>query len=107
SATMADPIALYVRPTGLLTGAAAKAACAAGAGARLADGPVAFNGVEVIRRNGVTRDIAASALSAVRSCRLRDDADLSAAIEERLRAITAARPPFAGVALDRPRLMGV
>src|SRR5262249_44188010 len=43
----------------------------------------------------------------LRSCRLRDDVDLSAAIEQRLGAITAARTPFAGLALDRPRIMGV
>jgi len=104
---VSDPADFYLKPEGLLMCTAAVNACAAGAGARLAGGPVAFNAVEVIRRNGVTRDIAVSGLSAVRFCRLRDDVDLSAAIEERLRIITAARPPFAGMALDRPRLMGV
>jgi dihydropteroate synthase len=104
---MSDPADFYLKPEGLLMCTAAVNACAAGAGARLAGGPVAFNAVEVIRRDGVRRDIAVSGLSAVRSCRLRDDVDLSAAIEERLRIITAARPPFAGMALDRPRLMGV
>ena len=84
-ARMTDPIDFYLKPSGLLTGAAAASACAAGAGARLAGGSVAFNAAEVIRRNGATRDIAVSGLNALRSCRLRDDVDLSAAIEERLR----------------------
>src|SRR5882724_8783578 len=97
----------YLKPAGLMTGTAAANACAEGAAARLGGGPVAFNVAEVIRRNGVARDVAAGGLSALRSGRLRDDADLSAAIEERLHAITAARPPLAGLTLDRPRLMGV
>src|SRR5262249_17503284 len=76
-------------------------------GARLAGGPVAFGAMEVIRRNGVTRDVAVSSLNYLRACQLRDDRNLSAMIEERLRIISAPRPPFAGLALDRPRLMGV
>jgi dihydropteroate synthase len=104
---MTGAVDFYLRPSGLLTGAAAANVCGAGIGARLAGGPVAFNAAEVIRRTGVTRDIAVSALNTLRSCRLRDDVDRSAAIEERLRAITASRPPFAGLTLDRPRLMGV
>jgi dihydropteroate synthase len=104
---MTDPIDFYLKPSGLLTGTAAANACAAGMGARLAGGPVAFNAAEVIRRNGAARDIAVSGLNALRSCRLRDDVDLSAAIEKRLRAITASRSPFAGLTLGCPRLMGV
>ncbi|HUL08514.1 MAG TPA: dihydropteroate synthase [Candidatus Acidoferrum sp.] len=97
----------YLNPTGLMTGTAAATACAEGLAARLVGGPVAFSGAEVIRRSEATRVVAASTLPALRSCRERGDASLSAAIEERLRAITAPRPPFAGLPLDRPRLMGV
>src|SRR5262245_38505168 len=104
---MTDPIHVYLKPIGLLTGAAAANACAAGAGARLAGGPVAFTAAEVIRCNDGVRDVAVSGLATLRSCRLRADVDLSAAIEERLRLISAPRPPFAGLTLDRPRLMGV
>jgi dihydropteroate synthase len=104
---MTDPIDFYLKPGGLLTGAAAANACAEGMAARLAGGPVAFNAAELIRRDGMARDIAVSGLNGLRSCRLRDNVDLSAAIEHRLVAITAARAPFAGLALDRPRIMGV
>jgi dihydropteroate synthase len=98
----------YLKPTGLLTGTAAANACGAGAAARLAGGLVAFATGEVIRRRGDARDIAVAALGGLRSCRLRDDdPDLSQAIEQRLQAITAPRPPFAGLSLDRPRIMGV
>jgi dihydropteroate synthase len=101
---MSEP-SLYLKPTGLLTGTAAANACGSGAAARLAGGPVAFTAGELIRRNGTTRDVAA--LGGLRSCRLRDEADLSEAVERRLEAVTAARPPFAGQSLDRPRIMGV
>src|SRR5215470_11097115 len=104
---MAAAPEFYLKPTGLMAGAAAANACAEGLAARLAGGPVAFSAAEVIRRGEATRTIAASSLPALRSCRERGDAALSAAIEERLRAITAPRPPFAGLPLDRPRLVGV
>ena len=104
---MAAGSELYLRPTGLMTGAAAANACAAGLAARLAGGPVAFSAAEVVRRKGAARDIEVCGLDALRSCRLRDDVERSAAIEERLQIATASRPPFAGLTIDRPRLMGV
>jgi dihydropteroate synthase len=107
SEAVAEQIAFYLKPVGLLTGAAATNACAAGMAAPLAGGPVAFTAAEVIHRDGATRAFAVNDLATLRSCRLRADADLSAAIEERLRIVTASRPPFAGLTLDRPRLMGV
>jgi dihydropteroate synthase len=98
----------YLKPTGLLTGAAATGACAEGMAAWLAGGPTAFSAAEAIRRSGGTRDVIVSSLTGLRSCRLRSDVDLSAElVEERLRIIAAPRPPFAGLTLDRPRLMGV
>jgi len=97
----------YLKPTGLMTGAAADNACAAGLAARLAGGPVAFSAADLVRRSGATRIVTTSSLPALRDCRQRDDAGRSAAIEERLAALTTPRTPFAGLLLDRPRLMGV
>jgi dihydropteroate synthase len=97
----------YLKPTGLVTGAAGTSVCAAGMAARLAGGPIAFTAAEVIRRSGATRTIVPSSVPALRSCRDRDDADMSAAIERRLAGLTAARASFAGLSLDCPRLMGV
>ena len=104
---MAAESEFYLKPTGLMTGTAAANACAEGAAARLADGSVAFNAAELIRRNGSARDLSAIGLNGLHSCRLRHDADLSAAIEARLQALVAPRPAFADLSLDRPRLMGV
>jgi dihydropteroate synthase len=101
---------IYVKPTGLLTGAAAASACAAGGARRLAGGPVAFGAAEVIRRSKGKggRDTALLALDGLRLSRLRvEDAGLVPAINSRLRAIAEPRAPFAGRSLDRPRIMGV
>ena len=91
---------LYVRPIGLLYGAAAAAAVAEGLALPLAGGPIAFAAGEVIEGvPGETRSrmFTAHALAAS------SDADLKALLAR----ITAKRAPFAGLALDRPILMGI
>jgi dihydropteroate synthase len=98
---------VYLKPTGLLVGAAAANACAAGAAARLAGGPIAVTAAELIRRNGTARDVDVGNLADLRAYRRRGDPELSEAVERRLDAILAPRLPFAGLALDRPCLMGV
>ena len=88
--------ALYLKPTALLT--VATAACAQGLAAPLAGGPIAFTAAEVIRRNGAARDVRVRGLGELRA---------DAALRERLAVLSVPRPPFAGLALDRPRIMGV
>lgn len=91
---------LYVRPVGLLYGATANAAVSGGLALPLAGGPIAFTAAELIEGEpGKTRMrmFAAPALAAS------IEADLAA----RLALITAQRPPFAGIGLDRPVLMGI
>jgi dihydropteroate synthase len=91
---------LYLRPIGFLYGATADVAVAEGVALALAGGPIAFTASELIegapgsarRRIFTTRALADSR-----------DADLAA----RLERVTARRPPFAGIALDRPVLMGI
>ncbi len=91
---------LYLRPIGLLYGAAADAAVAEGVALPLAGGPIAFAAAELIEGSAgsARRQIfTAHALAESR------DADLAAL----LKRVTAPRPPFAGIALDRPVLMGI
>jgi dihydropteroate synthase len=99
----------YLKPIGLIGGASARRAVADGVAQGLAGGPLAFTAVELIRRGaGDRRDAAVLNVGSLRSCRLRaEDAAASEAIEERLNAIAAPRSAFAGLTLDRPRLMGV
>ncbi len=91
---------LYLRPIGLLYGAAANAAVAEGVALPLAGGPIAFAAAELIEgeAGSARRQIfTARALAEAR------DTDLA----ELLKRVTAPRPPFAGIALDRPVLMGI
>ena len=95
-----DDAKLYVRPVGLLYGATAEAAIADGLALPLAGGPIAFTAAELIEGepgNTRMRLFAAPALASS------GDADLAALLAR----ITAKRPPFAGIALDRPVLMGI
>lgn len=91
---------LYLRPIGLLYGVTAEAAIADGLALPLAGGGIAFAAAELIEGeagNSRTRLFTTRALADSR------DADLGALLER----VTAKRPPFAGLALDRPLLMGI
>src|SRR6266508_4583065 len=91
---------LYLRPLGLLYGAAADEAIAGGLALPLAGGPIAFAAAELIEgAPGSTR----TRLFTARSLAESSDADLKAVLER----VTARRPPFAGLALDRPLIMGI
>lgn len=96
---MADA-GLYLRPLGLISGGAAKRAIDAGEALPLAGGPLAFSAAEIIEGapgSAKRRCVSASALAGI------EDASLKALLER----ITAPRKPLAGLALDRPRIMGV
>jgi len=91
---------LYLRPVGLLYGAVAEAAIAEGLALSLAGGGIAFTAAELIEGEpggAKLRLFTAHALAQS------GDAELAAL----LRRVTAPRPPFAGIALDRPVLMGI
>jgi dihydropteroate synthase len=91
---------LYVRPIGLLYGATAAEAVAEGLALPLAGGPIAFAAAELIEGvpgNTRMRLFTAHALASS------GEADLASLLAR----ITAKRPPFAGIALDRPVLMGI
>src|SRR5262245_40379045 len=93
---------LYVRPVGFLYGAVAEQAVAEELALPLAGGPIAFSAIELIEGepgNAERRILAAAAL-AKESAR---DAYLATLLSR----VTARRPPFAGLALDRPLLMGI
>ena len=93
---------LYLRPVGCLYGAAADAAVGRGLALPLAGGPIAFAGAEVIEGepgNVERRIVAVKDLVAER--------DRDVYLAALLSRVTAMRPPFAGLALDRPVLMGI
>jgi len=91
---------LYLRPVGLLYGATAGDAISSGIALPLAGSAVAFTAVELIEgtpRKSKRRPVSASELAASR------DANLKAL----LKRVTQTRPPFAGLSLERPVLMGI
>jgi len=91
---------LYLRPLGFLYGPPADAAIEDGLALPLAGGPIAFTSAVVIEgspTNSHRRFISVEALEESR------DADLGGVLER----VTAKRPPFAGLALARPTLMGI
>ena len=92
--------ALHLRPVGLVYGRAAQDAAAAGRAGLLAGGPAAFTLVEVIE--GVPGDTR-SELRSYREINASGDPAIGGLLE----TITAPRAPFAGLTLDRPRIMGV
>jgi dihydropteroate synthase len=84
----------------LLYGATASAAIAEGLALPLAGGLIAFTAAELIEgtlRKAKRRLVPASELSELR------DTDLKSLVER----VTAKRPPFAGLNLDQPLLMGI
>jgi dihydropteroate synthase len=93
---------LYLRPLGFLYGAAAAQAVDDGLALPLAGGPVAFAAAEVIEGEpgkASRRSITAPALVKERE----RDSYLAALIAR----VGAKRPPFAGLSLDKPLLMGI
>jgi len=90
----------YLRPLGFLYGDAAKGALSDGLALPLAGGPIAFTAAELIpgrAGNGERRLVPAKDLAGSR------DADIAAVLAR----LAGLRPPFAGLALDRPLLMGI
>ena len=86
-----------LNPVGLLTGQSARSALGTGRALPLAGGPVAFSAVEEIRlgRDGTTCGRCLAAAEAAAQC------------SGLMTSLTREREPFAGVAFDRPRLVGV
>jgi dihydropteroate synthase len=92
----------YVKPVGVLSGAPARSAVDGGIARWLAGGPLAFTAIEVIHRgDGDGRETALHVVG--RS----DGSAEDAAIKPALDLIAGPRADFAGLALDRPRIMGV
>jgi dihydropteroate synthase len=91
---------LYLNPVGLIYGATAGAAVADGLALPLAGGAIAFAAAELIEGvAGSTKRRLLTAQQIVGS----GDTDLGSLVAR----VTAPRPPFAGLSLDRPRLMGI
>lgn len=88
---------IYIRPLGLCAHTAGDSTQAASDGHRLAGGWLDFSAVEIIERGGTTRKGRIARLGELKE---RDWGEI-------LDALSAERPPLAGLTLNRPRLMGI
>jgi len=106
TAAAVRPSDCYLRPCGLLDGISQ---CADPSYA-LAGGRFLFTQAELILRRPEGRigsDRLIAPMDRVRAGAAQAGRALSHRLEALLTGLTAARPPFAGVSLDRPRIMGV
>jgi dihydropteroate synthase len=90
-----------LRPEGLLSGGPAQAALAAGVALPLAGGPLAFALAEIVAE-GRREILPVSELAGWAVAN-----GLSGPLQAGLARLTGPRAPFAGLALDRPRIMGI
>ena len=91
---------VYLRPAGLLSGDTADGAVEAGAARRLAGGRFAFAACEVLLREP---DLITATFAPVDQIAEWADDRATRLLEN----LEAPRPPMAGVAMDRPAIMGV
>ncbi len=94
---------VYLRPVGLMP----IAAWAKGAAVPLAGGRFSFATAELIVRQGDRIERAFAPLSEILAWGWERARGVAEALDRQLGALTRARAPFGGVALDRPRLMGI
>jgi len=91
---------LYLRPIGFLYGPPADAAVEDGLALPLAGGPIAFTSAVLIEGDPTSSQRRLFTAHALEEAR---DADLNAVLKRVMRP----RPPFAGLSLTRPLLMGI
>jgi dihydropteroate synthase len=98
---------LYLFPGGLLSGGAARRAIEARQALPLAGGPLAFTRLELIERDAKQRRAEPLALRDFERRMADRPLPVRRQLREKLSRLTAARPRFAGLRMDRPRIMGV
>jgi dihydropteroate synthase len=102
------PERMWLRPVGLLTGAAAEAARAEGLALPLAASGLAFPLIEVLgRRSGGEVVTALGPIAQLRRWAEARGGPMAARVEQQLDCLSAPRPLWAGLSLDRPLLMGI
>ena len=99
--------AIVLRPVSFLVGKAAQTALVSGQALPLGGGPLFFSAIEVFLTVGDNICIVNSNVSEVEQWAAAECRHVKEAIAKQLDALSNARPPFAGLTMDRPRLMGV
>jgi len=99
---------IYLQPIGLIYGATAAHAVAAGRARPLAGGRIAFTACEALIREQAAVAVCAAGVEALAAwIDGLGDGPAAARLRETWARLQAPRPPVAGVPMDRPALMGV
>ncbi len=98
---------LALRPTGLVTGAAAAAAVADGSGRALCAGALAFTACEAFLQGGDAVHIAPASLAGLCDWAAGEGGVAETAVAALLDRLSAPRPAFAGVAFEAPGIAGI
>ena len=99
--------AVAIRPLGLMSGAAGEAAGRGGLARRLVGGRIFFSVCEVFVEHAGTVGHCVASLADVEQWSGRESGELARAVSAALGRLTEPRAAFAGLALDRPRIVGV
>jgi dihydropteroate synthase len=102
-----DATSLWLRPVGVLRGAAAAMAIETGSALPLAGGPLAFLLIEALALRDGKLVAAPATPTALHGWAAAQGAAIAARVTGQLAALTAKRPAWAGLALDRPLVMGI
>lgn len=98
---------LLLEPQGLLHGSAAASAVEGGIAHPLCGGPAAFNACAVHSTGEVRRSPITTVVSALVAWAAGEDPRIAHRVDDCLRSIAAPRPPFGGVAMGRPCIVGI
>lgn len=98
---------LYVLPLGIVGGEAAAAAVIGGQGWPLAGGKLAFTAAGIIWREDGHAWLAVSSFAELADWAESLGDEVARAVGAQVHRIGKARAPWAGLAMDRPRLMGI
>jgi len=101
------PAPVALRPIGLLAAATAREALSAGRARLLAGGPLAFMAAEVFLSGEDEVRIVTVPVAEIEGWAVAEGGAAAAAVAAAMYGLALPREPFAGVALDRPRIMGV
>ncbi len=96
-----------IRPLGLIAGAAGAEARRRGMARPLAGGRISFAACEVFIEQADTVSHCVASLTEVEDWHAREGGDLGRAVSGVLDRLANPRPAFAGLALDRPRIVGI
>ena len=96
-----------IRPLGMISGTAGAEAAARGVARSIAGGRITFTACEVFIQRANVVSHCVSLLSEVEDWCAREGGDLERAVKGGLDRLTSPRDTFAGLVLDRPRIVGI